>query len=395
MVLKNYIVPFLLCSTLLNASDSALSASKKEQIEIDTKIDSNNASNLKYEWIKPIVASYSYSVSDQFSTENRARYFRISLDQPLFKSGGIYFAIKYANASQNFAKVVTSLKEKNLIHSLYTTLLNLQKSDLQIEKLAFQVNNAKLDIARKKEQFESGLIDSSFLDSAILAKSQKSQLLLDAKQKRFALLQQFKILSDVDYHTISLPSFGLVEQKEFIDKNLELQKLQAQKVQARYLKNMTISNYLPTLSLFGEYTHKKDSFRMFQQNNESKQYGLRISMPILDINRGRTIEIRKLEYLKSKILLKEKRIEIANSFKTFHHDIEILKQREALALEDSKLYEGLVHAAMEGVEAGEKTSTDVETLENSRQMALLEEKIYKLEIQESFVDLYAKMRDEI
>jgi len=134
---------------------------------------------------------------------------------------------------------------------------------------------------------------------------------------------------------------------------------------------------------------------MFQQNNESKQYGLRISMPILDINRGRTIEIRKLEYLKSKILLKEKRIEIANSFKTFHHDIEILKQREALALEDSKLYEGLVHAAMEGVEAGEKTSTDVETLENSRQMALLEEKIYKLEIQESFVDLYAKMRDEI
>ena len=395
MVLKNSIAFLLLCSVGLHAGDVPLSKLKKAQIAIDKKIDEKQASNLKYDWINPIVASYSYSVSDQFAIENRSRYFRISLDQPIFKSGGIYFAIKYSQATENFAKIATSLKEKNLIKSLYATLLNLQKIDLQIAKLTLQVSNAKLDILRKKEQFESGLIDSSFLDSAILLRSAKEQLLLDSKQRRFSLLQSFKNLSDADYKSVALPVFTLVEEAEFIAKNLELQSSKAQKTQARYLKNMTISNYLPTFSLFGEYAHKKDSFRVFKQNNESHNYGIRVSMPIFDINRGRNIEIKKLEYMRSKIALQDKKREIANSFKTFKNSIKILKQREQIALHDNSLYESLVAVAQDGLSAGEKTQADVDTLRNSQGIADLDAKIYAIEIQEQFLDLYAKMSDEI
>jgi len=218
MVLKNSIASLLLCSVTLHAANAPLTSLKQDEINIDKKLDAKKATNLKYDWIKPIVASYSYSVSDQFSVENKARYFRISLDQPIFRSGGIYFAIKYADASKSFAKVATSLKEHNLIKSLYQTVLQLQKSDLEIQKLTLEITNAKIDIARKREQFESGISDSSFLDAAILAKSAKEQLLLDMKQKHFELLQNFHTLSDVDYHDITLPTFELIDNPVSLDK---------------------------------------------------------------------------------------------------------------------------------------------------------------------------------
>ncbi len=395
MGLRNLTASLLLCSLLLEASDAPLSSLKKEQIAIDKDIDAKKASNLKYDWVKPIVASYTYAVSDQYALENKSRYFRISLDQPIFKSGGIYFAIQYANASKAFAQISTTLKEQNLIKSLYDTVLALQKIDLQIQKLHLQIANAQMDIARKKEQFESGLLDSSFIDNAILSKSIKEQLLLDSQQRRFSLLQAFKNLSDVPYKTITLPHFKMVGKKEFIDKNLALQSAKRQKTQTRYLKNMTISNYLPTFSLFGDYANRKDSFRPFKQNNESKNYGIRVSMPLLDVNRGRSIEIKKLEYLKSQIALKDKKREIENSFETFKNDITILQKRQKLAYHDSTLYDALVRVARDGLKAGEKTKLDVDTLVNSKSIASLDAEIYAIDIQRKFLELYAKMRDEI
>ena len=391
-----YFSAFLLLSSLpLLASSTPLLAIQQEKIEIDKKLDALKAKNLKYDWIKPIIASYSYSISDQFSVENKSRYFRISLDQPIFKSGGIYFALQYAHATKEFTELTTSLKEKNLIKRLYMDVLRIQEIDIEIKKLALQVKNASLDITRKEEQFRSGLLDSSFLDRAILSKSIKEQLLLDAKQRRFSLLQAYKNLSDVDYTKITLPHFKEVDEKEFIAKNLELQQSKQKQTQARYLKNMTISNYLPTLSLTGEYSHKKDSFRLFAQNNESKSYGLRVSMPLFDINRGRNIEIKKLEYLKSKLEQREKEDEIKRSFQTFLNKIETLKQREALAYHDSQLYDRLVRVAKEGLRAGDKSVLDVQTLENSQQIASLDAQIFAIKQQETFLELYTKMSDEI
>ncbi len=395
MVLKNLTASLLLCSLSLSASDAPLSKLKKDQIALDKKIDAKKATNLKYDWIKPVIASYSYSVSDQYAQENKSRYFRISLDQPIFKSGGIYFAIEYANASKEFAQIATTLKEQNLIKSLYETVLALQKIDLQIEKLHLQIANAMMDIERKKEQFENGLLDSSFLDSAILSKSAKEQLLLDTKQQRFSLLQTFKNLSDSDYKSVVLPTFKMVDQEEFLEKNLELQGARSTTTEARYLKNMTISNYLPTLSLFGDYSNRKDSFRPFRQNNESKSYGLRLSMPLLDVNRGRSIEIKKLEYLKSQLSLKDKEREILHSFESFKDAIAILKARQKIAYHDKRLYDSLVKVAEDGLRAGEKTKLDVDTLVNSQQMAGLDAKMYAIDIQRKFLELYAKMRDEI
>jgi hypothetical protein len=66
-----------------------------------------------------------------------------------------------------------------------------------------------------------------------------------------------------------------------------------------------------------------------------------------------------------------------------------------LAQKDESLYAGLVAVAEDGLRAGEKTVSDVDTLVNSKRIAALDAKIFSIEIQEKFLELYAKMSDEI
>jgi outer membrane protein TolC len=391
-----YLILFFLTLSLLAKSDTPLSELNKDDIELDKQIDDKKSTNLKYSWIKPIIASYSYTINDQFSVKNKTRYFRVSLDQPIFKSGGIYFAIKYSEASREFSDLSTNLKEQNLIKKVYETLLNLKKIDLQLEKTSLQIKNAKIDIVRKQEQFDSGLLDSSFLDSAILNRSKLDQLKLDLQNKRATLLSAFHNLSDMDYRSVTLPKFQMVSRDEFMSKNIELQTARSKRRQAKYLKNMTISNYLPTLSLFGEYSNKDDSFKIFkQQSSEYKNYGVRVSMPIVDLNMMRNIEIEKLKYIKSKIALIQKRRELENSFELFKKQIKTLQNRADIANKDIALYDRLVKVTADGVKAGDKTELDLKTLQNSKAISEVEAKIYDKEIQLLFLDLYAKMSDAI
>ena len=390
-----YLIPFFLSLTLL-ADNSSLSELNKDDIELDKQIDDKKSTNLKYSWIKPVVASYSYTINDQFGVKNKTRYFRVSLDQPIFKSGGIYFAIKYSDASREFSNILTNLKEQNLVKKLYESVLNLKKIDLQLKKTALQIKNAKIDIVRKREQFDSGLIDSSFLDQAILNRSKLDQLKLDLVNKKSSLLALFKNLSDADYKSVTLPKFQMVSSDEFVDKNLELQQAKSKKRQAKELKNMTISNYLPTVSLFGEYSNKDDSFKIFkQQSSEYKNYGIRVSMPIADLNMMRNIEIEKLKYIKSKIALTQKRRELENSFELFNNQINTLQNRADIANKDIALYDRLVSVTKDGVRAGDKTKLDLKTLQNSKSISQIEAKIYDRDIQLLFLDLYAKMSDGV
>jgi outer membrane protein TolC len=400
-VLRNLNQLLIVCSllsatvTFATEGEKYLSSSQQELLEIERKLDDVKSRKLKYDWVNPIVASYSYSKNDQLKKENSARYFRISFDQPLFKSGGIYFAIKYAGANRGFLQVSTKIKDQKIIQSLYNSVLSLKKIDLQIQKLKLSDANSKLDVKRKKEQFESGELDSSFLDSAIIASSKIKQQILDLEEKKFSLLQDFKNISDVDYKEIELPSFTLVDREEFIQNNLELHQLKSASEQSRYIKNMTISNYLPTISLFGDYNNRKDDFRMFAQNNEYKNYGIRASMPIFDINMFKNIEIKKLEYLKSQLEFKEKRKTLQHEFAKIKNRIEVLNKREKIANDDVSLYSSLVASARDGVSAGDKTEYDLKNLQNSYRISQIDASIYEIDVQLEFLKLYAKISDAI
>jgi len=395
--LVSYLSIFLASSLLAFSSDSVkyLSDEKQKILKIEKEVNEKSATSLKYDWIKPIVASYSYSKNNQLGDTSTSKYFRVSFDQPVFKSGGIYFAIEYSKANRAFKDIAYDIKESNLIKSLYEGVLNLKKIDLQIEKANLSVANAKIDIQRKKEQFESGLLDSSFLDSAILNKTKLQHQLLNLKSLKFTTLKNFQNISKVDYKLIELPHFQSVTKEEFVSKNLNIRQSQENKEQNRELKNMMITNYLPTISLFGDYNHKDDQIQFFKQAKEYKNYGARVSMPLFAVNRGRDIEIRKLEYLKSKIALKEQVQATKREFLALENSIHVLEDRVKIAYEDLALYDGLLNSARDGLSAGEKTALDVTTLENSKQIAGLDAKIYDIDRELELLKLYAKMSDAI
>ena len=161
---------FLLFPLLLNAG--VLSSLQEELIQKDTDRAVVSGKKLKDSWINPITLQYKYNRSTQTEPVTQTtNQFIISINQPIFKSGAIWASIKYAKflTDENLAKV--ELKKRELIKQAYETIFQIKKVELAIEKQQLLIRNAEIDIKRKREQFLSGVIDSSFLDNAILNKN--------------------------------------------------------------------------------------------------------------------------------------------------------------------------------------------------------------------------------
>jgi outer membrane protein TolC len=380
---------------VLGASDnsSLLSALKQEKLDIDRQKVELQSDNLKYDWVNSVMGSYSISNYDGRSgTVDSSSSLSITIDQPIFRSGGIYYAIKYAGANREFLRLTTILSEQDLIKNVISSWLSIKKYDLQLERQKYLIANAKIDIIRKKEQYESGFLDSSFLDQAILTKSGLEKSLIDMESLRYSQLMIFKSLSDSDYMSITPPTFAMVDKSKYLNSSILLKQQNADRQRAEYLKKMTIANYLPTISLSAGYY---DSDNNLDTGDSYTQVGLKISMPLLDINRGRTIEMSQLDYLKSKIEMKDKELEESNIYQDYVKKIELLNKKIDIVSNDAKLYDSLLVSTRELFKAGENTKYDVENLENSKQTMILDKKIYEIDVQKALLELYAKMNGEI
>lgn len=396
MRLKQLASVVILSSLFLNAADNSalLSSLKQDKLELDKKKNELESDNLKYDWVKQIVGAYSYTNSDQSGATKETNLFSITLDQPIFKSGGIYYGIQYSGANREFLRLTTKLNEQTLIKSAISALLNIKKLDLQIQKQNALIENAKIDILRKKEQYESGLLDSSFLDSAILNKNGYQKALIDMQSNRYSALMNFQSISDLEYSSITPPSFNMLEKSDYLDKSLIIKQQDMNAQKAEHLKEMTIANYLPTVSLVAGYYDSKEEVNTVTKNSYAN-FGLRVSMPLIDVNRGRTIEVKQLEYLKSKIELEDTKIQESTIYQDYVMKIEFLNKKIDLALNDANLYDSLLFSTKELFKAGEKTIYDVNTLEYSKQTMILDKKIYEVDVQLALLELYAKMSGEI
>ena len=373
-----------------------LNLEQQKILGLEKDIDTINSTSLKYNWIEPVVASYTYSKDNQIGDFKTSKYYKVSLNQPIFKSGGIYFAIKYAKANKEFKSIATSMAHQGLIKRLYELVLNLQKADFQLSQVELKIKNSDIDISRKKQRFLSGDDDISFLNRAMLERNSLKISKVTIKSNRLKLINSYKNLSDISYNHVKLPELKLIDKKEFIQKNLSLKLQKSNVKQVNSLKNMTISNYLPTFSLFGNYNYKEDEAPLFKSaNSEYKSYGIRVSMPLLAINRSRDIEVKKLEVLKEKLSLKQKQKDIVSEYQNILLDNEALKQKlETLSL-SIKLYKTLVKNTRDGVKAGDKTSQDLKTARNSKKSLELDYFITEVDMKLNILKLFEKMSDEI
>ena len=380
---------FLSCLIIFSAVNATdiLSQNKKDILKNEKEQNKKSSDVLEFDWINSINLSYSHSKSDITTPSQSSDNFSISLNQPIFRSGGIYYAIKYSKANREFLKLATSLKEKSLLKSAFVTLLSLKNIDLRIKKQKFLIKNANIDIKRKKEQYLSGVLDSSFLDNAVLNKNRLEIALLDMKSTKADLLKTFHTLSSLDYKKVNLPHLKLIDLQSYIKDNLVIKNVKADINRQNYLKKMTISNYFPKVSLFANYNHNRIKY-LNTQDNSYKSYGVTISMPLFDINRGKNIELQKLKYLKSKLEMIDKKNSEKELYKSIVKKIELYRKKISLAKEEEKLYASLLKTTKDLYSGGEKTIFDVQTMQNSLNSTILDKKIYQNDLDIELFKLY-------
>lgn len=385
----NLLLITVLSNTLFASSsiENILSNDRQELIELNKQQAKENNDKLSKDWINPITYKYIRSYSDTYDTVRSM----ITVNQPIFKSGGIYQAIKYADALYSYQNLDIEVAQKNLIKEATSLLFQIHKTQYTIQKQELLVKNAQIDIERKKEQVFNGLIDTSFLDNAILDANIKKNALLDLEYQKQNLINNFNNLSSKQYTQFDLPRFDIMTKDQFMDQNIELKKSSADIETKDWLRFMTVSKYLPTVNVTYDYTKYHDDGGSPSITDDSfDTYGVNVTIP-LDIRTFDDIESQKIEYLKSRKNLEIARVEQENFLNTRLAKLQILDKKVKIAQEDVATYDSLLTQMNELFEAGLKTQSDVDTMKNSLDIKYLDIRILDIEAQLELLELYAKI----
>lgn len=392
----------LLCATLFAQEHNAtlegyLSELKEEQFALEQRNIDAQSATLRDSWIQPIRLSYTHMKSDPYGSDQINKNAVITLDQPIFKSGGIYFAVKFAEASHQNATDSLEQQRRMLIKQAVTLLMQLRQTELMIQKQELTIANAGINLEQKRELYMNGQIDSGFLNSAMIESNGATQALYELQNAKERLLSSFKSISDLDPATAPLPRLELIEQGDFLARNIDIKALESARERERYNKAVTVAKYLPQLNLVAGYNREISKGVIFQglgtvppTREEYYNYGFKLSMP-LDINSISDTESARVTYLKSQVVLDDKKRELRALYEQVAQNIKHHDRKIALAHSNSELYMELLKETRDLYEAGYKTEFDVQNLENSVAIQKLDTQIYEIDKQIELLNLYEKI----
>jgi len=381
-------------------AEAFISDIKEQSFKLQQKRVEVESRKLSSSWIEPIELIASKSYNNQFGADQKNTLYKVSINQPIFKSGGIFFAIKYANAKGRFENLSVKEQRRALIKEAVGLLMKIKRTELQSSRQELVLKNARIDLLRKREQYDSGQIDSGFLDNAVLAKNSSALALLDIKSAKNDLIAAFESISELSWTDVKLPILSLVSEKEFFDEHLEVKKAKADVLQNEYFQNVTVAKYLPTFRLNASYNDvNNENFAFgnginFSSADSYYQYGVSASWMFLDVNILRDIESSKLGYLKAKNAQIDLKNTLTKRYKKILNNINIVDEKLKLTLEDKNLYAKLSTDTKELYEAGQKSIYDVQTLENSEKVQRLNFDILSLDRQLLLLELYEKSERE-
>ncbi|SFV65448.1 FIG01146407: hypothetical protein [hydrothermal vent metagenome] len=314
------------------------------------------------------------------------------MDQPIFQSGGIIYGIKFANASKLYADYSVDVAKRKMIKDTVSILMQIKQVDLKEEARKLQITNSQINLEQKTEQYLSGQLDSGFLDDAVIQLNEVKQSLFEIQTSKEKLINQFSILSDLSYENAKIPNLTLISMNDFLGHNIVLKQNAAEVEKNAYYKNVTITKYLPQVSLTAGYNWN-DSEQFFggetviNNTTDYYDYGVRVNMPI-DINSFRDIESIKIDYLKAQVVQKDKERELKALFSQVLHNIDNFNKKIELSNESMGIYKKLLEDTQELFLAGYKTQYDVNTLKNSFEMQKIDSKVFEIDKQLELLTLY-------
>ena len=387
----------LLFSAEENATlDGFISDYKNQQFEYDYKKSESESLKLRDSWIAPLRINYNYSKSNPYSSEQLNESAGIRMDQPIFQSGGIYYGIKFANASKLYTDVSIDVAKRRMIKDAISILMQIKQTSLRIKRQKLQIKNSEINLLQKKEQYLNGQLDSGFLDNAIIQKNIVVQALYDIETNKEKLINRFSALSDLDYKSVAVLHLDMISKGEFLHHNTYIKQSEYEIEKNRYAKDVRVAKYLPKVNLTAGYNWQKTSNQIFQVGNQFVDnsneldyydYGFKLSLPI-DVNTFRDIESAKVDYLKSQVIKKDRTRELSALYDQVMNNIKNFDKKIALSRENRKLYKKLLDDTQKLYASGYKTEYDVKTLTNSLAIQKLDTKIYKIDKQLELLNLY-------
>ncbi|MDY0123252.1 TolC family protein [Sulfurimonas sp.] len=388
----------LLCSTLLLSQeklDSYISENKKELFEYDYEKNEAESSKLRDSWIAPLNLNYSYSKSNPYGSEQTNENASIKMDQPIFQSGGIYYGIKFAEASKIYSDYSVDVAKRKLVKDAISLLMQIKQIDLKIQKQKLQIENSEINLAQKKEEYLNGQLDSGFLDSAIIDRNIVIQALYDLETSKERLISKFSAISDIKHENAYVPSLEMLSLEQFLQNNIVLGMSEGEIEKNRYAKDVTVAKYLPKVNLTASYNWDKTTTTLLLGPNEKDYYsvGFRANLPI-DINTFRDVESSKIDYLKAKLAVEDRKRELSAIYEQVMQNIENLEKKKLLSVENRDIYERLLKDTKELYSAGYKTKYDVELLQNSALIQKSDVAIYEIDKQLELLTLYEMYKDD-
>jgi len=100
---------------------------------------------LSKSWINPVTVRYGKDYTTRFKDRTvDTGTFSVFIDQPIFRSGGIYYAIKYSGALRDANEAELKLQKRKMIGDAVSILFSLKKNRLEQRKMRLLVKNDKI-----------------------------------------------------------------------------------------------------------------------------------------------------------------------------------------------------------------------------------------------------------
>ena len=390
---------YLLFSLSLFGSElgEILSPTKRDIFNYKDKINELESNKLEKVWINPLRLRYSKNYTEQFvgdriSTANYA----VIIDQPIFKSGGIFWSVKYADTLKDANGLDIEIARRKMVGEAVNILFKIKQLELKDKKTLLLIRNDEIDIKLKADNYRAGVLDSSFLDKAIIKRNadETSRLVLQMEMEK--LLSSFASLSDKNPKSFVVPNLKLLNKDSYKRDNLELKSKRLRRDEKELLSKMIWTKYLPEVSLHGQY-NGGDSNPLFQSPNlkdEYFSYGVSVSMPI-NINSIDDVESGKVAFLEASNAEIDSKRSVDLEYDLIIKSLEIIDKKIELDKKDAELYKRLYRVTKNLAKAGEKTAYDVEIMKNSMDIKRLDQKIHKIDKQIELLNMYIKVNSAI
>ena len=381
-------------------SDAILAPNKSKELDLDLQKVDAEASIERDSWLNPIMGSYSASFKTQFGVEQENYNTSIGIDQPIFKSGGIYFAIKYANAKAYYNRLGIKLKKNGVIKQTVEAVMKLQQLDLSLKQVALEIVDAKSEVEFLEEQIAVGEVDMATLDQAMINLNLAEMKSIDLANQKRDLQYQFTILSDKKYEDIVLPKLTMVDEEAFLSHNINMKQSQMKSKESSYWHKVIRSNYLPSVNVQFQYNANEgknqtfsESFTPYDVESSYTSYGFTASMPLLDVNMLRSVQSAKVDYLKSKVLIDQVASDEKQFYKMKRAKVRALEKKKALSLKNYRLYEKIYKSQQNSYESGDSNVLDLQKSKHQWEIKAMEIKKIYLDQQIELLAMYEKLND--